>query len=125
MHEIDKLARLSVLRASGFAGLAILMTMMGTAHDPAASMRFGAAGLLILSVVMVIMAQLYHRKRRIQDTEVWIMLAPENRPAPDVARRLIISAMRSHLLEKALWWALVALFLVVVSAVIVLTQSPA
>ena len=125
MEEIDRLARLSVLRASGFAGLAILMTMMGTAHDPAASMRFGATGLLILSAVMMVMARVYHRRRRIQDSEVWIMLAPENRPAPDIARRLIIEAMRRHLLEKALWWAMAALFLVMVSATIVLTRGAA
>lgn len=121
MHEIENLARFAVLRASEFAGLAILMIMMGTAHDPAASMRFGAAGFLIVSCAMTIAALVYHRKPRIQETEVWIMLAPENRPAPDIARRLIINAMRSQLLEKALWGALAALFLILVSAAIVLT----
>ena len=117
MTEIDRLARLSVLRASGFSGLAILMLMMGTAHDPAASLRYGAGGLVVLSLVMAFRAGRYHRLRRVEETEVWIMLAPGDRPPPRIARAAIVTAMRAQLIEKARWWAMLALCLLALSEV--------
>lgn len=122
MTEIDRLARLSVLRASGFAGLAILMLMMGTAHDPAASLRYGAGGLVVLSLVMAVRAARYHRLRRVEETEVWIMLAPEDRPLPRIARAAIIAAMRAQLTEKARWWAMLSLCLLALSEVVTLAR---
>lgn len=118
MEEIDRLARLSVLRASGFSGLAILMVMMGSAHDVALSFRFGALGLLVLSAAMAIYATAYARRRRVDDTEVWIMMHPEKRPEKSIALRLIVTAMREQLIEKAQWWAWLSLAFLVVSVLI-------
>lgn len=123
MDRIAALARFSVLRASGFAGLAIMMGMMGLAGDPAAALRFGAFGLVVLSSAMWLWAVRYPKRRRIEETEVWIMLLPEERPPKNVARPLIINAMRAELIEKARWWALLALAMVALSALITLVEA--
>ena len=102
MDRITELARLSVLRASGFAGLAIMMVIMGSLGDPPAAFRYGAMCLLMLSAAMGIYGYRYPRRRRIEETEVWIMLGAEERPEKQVARQLIVAAMRDQLLEKSL-----------------------
>ncbi|KGF70192.1 hypothetical protein LL06_06545 [Hoeflea sp. BAL378] len=115
MDRINTLARLSVLRAGAFACLAILMMMMGTAHDPALSMKCGAGGMLAISAIMLVVGKNYHKRKRIEDTEVWIMLAKEERPPAGIARPLIINAMRLELLEKSAWSAMGAITLLAVS----------
>ena len=105
MNDIERLAEISVLRASGFAGIAIFLIMLTTAYDPAASLVFGALGLAILAISMTVYARYYHFRARIDDTEVWNMLARDNRPEMSVARPLIIGAMQAQLTEKSGWWA--------------------
>lgn len=118
MDRITQLARLSVLRASGFAGIAILMVTMGSLHDPSAALRYAAACVLVLSASMGIYGCRYDRRQRIEETEVWIMLRGEERPEKTVARRLIVTAMREQLLEKSLIWAYLALLLLALSVLI-------
>lgn len=115
MDKISRLARLSVLRAGGFACLAILMVMMGTAHDPALSMKCGAGGMLVVSAIMLFVGQNYHKRKRIEETEVWIMLAEADRPPAAVARTLIVNAMRGELLEKSAWFVLIAIAFLAIS----------
>jgi len=125
MERITQLARLSVLRAWGFSGLAILMVMMGTASDLAASFFFGASGALAVSAAMTVYGLTYHRRRRVEDTEVWIMLAEQERPARPVARMLIVTAMRDQLLDKAYWSVRLALGLFAVSILLLLVSDRA
>src|SRR5690606_11367933 len=103
MDRIRHLARLSVMRACGFSCLAVALVMMGTAFDPSASFRFGAVGMLVLAAALAVVGENYHRRRRIDETEVWIMLPEAERPPKEIARRLIVTAMRAELLEKAFW----------------------
>ncbi len=123
MDQIRRLAGFSVLRASGFSGIAILMVMMGTAHDTALSLRFGAGGFFALSLAMATYARLYHRRGRVEETEVWIMLPEADRPTKPIARTLIVSAMREQLAQKALWWLFTALGLWSASAVVALMRA--
>ena len=94
------------------------MMMMGTLHNPAASLRFGAGSFLLLAIAMAIYALCYHRRRRIEETEVWIMLPVERRPSKEVARTLIVNAMRDQLLEKASWWAMLSFTLMGMSLIV-------
>jgi hypothetical protein len=123
--SIRDLARLSVLRAAGFASLAIVMAMMGSMHDVALALRIGACGYLILGLCLGYAAARYPRRRRIDETEVWIMLAPEKRPALSVARGLIVAAMQGELYEKALWSSLLAAGLIGASGVVLLVRAVA
>lgn len=123
MDKITRLARFAVLRASGFTGIAILMVMMGTAHDMALSLRLGSAGFFVLSFAMATSARLYPRRRRVEETEVWIMLPEADRPAKPVARALIVDAMRQQLAQKALWWLGTAIGLWAASAFVALLRG--
>ncbi|TVR11506.1 MAG: hypothetical protein EA385_01270 [Salinarimonadaceae bacterium] len=105
MDRISKLAALSVLRATGFASLAIALSMFSLAFDPALALQVGGLGFLILAGVMELRASIYPHKRRIRESEVWIMLDDDERPPEAIARRLIVPAMQRQLREKGLWVA--------------------
>ncbi len=105
MERIRKLAAHSVLRGAGFAGLAVMLTMTGLLFDPPLALKVGGVGFLSLAVAMDFMASAYPRKRRIRESEVWIMLADDERPSEHTARPLIVAAMQRELREKALWIA--------------------
>lgn len=123
VEQITRLAKFSVLRASGFSGIAILMVMMGTAHDLSLSFRFGAGGFFVLSLVMATYARIYHRRGRVEETEVWIMLPEADRPTKPVARTLIVNAMREQLAQKALWWLVAAFGFWAASAIVAATPA--
>ena len=123
MEKITQMARFVVLRASGFTGIAILMVMMGTAHDLTLSLRLGAAGFIVLSLAMATCARLYHWRKRVEETEVWIMLPEADRPTKSVARGLIIDAMRQQLAQKAMWWLGTAIGLWATSAIIAIART--
>ncbi|HSP23675.1 MAG TPA: hypothetical protein VLQ65_00730 [Saliniramus sp.] len=105
MDRIARLAAHSVLRGTGFAGLAIMLTMAGLLFDPPLALKVGGAGFLALAIIMDFKASIYPRKRRIRESEVWIMLADDERPPEQAARPLIVAAMQRELREKALWIA--------------------
>ncbi len=108
MERIRQLAALSVLRGAGFAGLAVMLTMAALAFNPALALHVGGLGFLVLAIVMDVKASAYPRKRRIRESEVWIMMTEEERPAEHAARPLIVAAMQRELREKALWVAAAA-----------------
>jgi hypothetical protein len=105
MDRIGKLAAHSVLRGTGFAGLAVMLTMAGLLFDPPLALKVGGVGFLAIAVAMDVKAFVYPRKRRIRESEVWIMLADDERPPEQAARLLIVTAMQRELREKALWIA--------------------
>lgn len=101
MDEITRLAEECVTRAWGFCGLAVLMVMMGTLSHPHYSFLFGALGAGITGLFMAWYGLTYHRRARVEDTEVWMLLAPDRRPQKAVARAMIAVAMRDALFDKA------------------------
>jgi hypothetical protein len=117
MERISRLAAYSVLRGFGFAALAIALAMAALLSLPAIGLKVGGLGFLGLAIWMDVKAALYPRKRRIRESEVWIMLGDDERPAEAVARPLIVAAMQRELREKALWAAGTAAFLLTTSLV--------
>lgn len=115
MPEIERLASLVVWRGFGFCWLAIFMAMSGLLFDLALACRIGALLSVGLALVLQVRAETYHRIRRISETEVWILLDKRLRPSQEVARRLIVPAMRLELREKALYAAVMGAGLFVVS----------
>jgi hypothetical protein len=114
MQRINRLASIVVWRGFGFAWLAICTAMSGMIFDLALACRVGALLALVLALVMQFKAETYHRIKRITETEVWILLGEEARPSKDIARGLIVTAMRGELREKALYSAVMGggLFLI-------------
>ena len=105
MEQIRKLAAHSVLRGTGFAVLAITLAMAALISVPVIALRVGGIGFLALASAMMLKASLYPRKRRIRESEVWIMLEDHERPVETTARPLIVNAMQQELREKAVWIA--------------------
>ena len=103
--EIERLASLVVWRGFGFCWLAIAMTMAGLLFDLSLACRIGALLSVVLAAALQLRAETYHRIRRITETEVWILLDEGLRPSKEVARGLIVAAMRVELREKALYAA--------------------
>lgn len=108
MRRIDKLASIVVWRGFGFCWLAIATAMSGLVFDLALAFRVGALLAVILAVVLQYRADTYHRIRRIDESEVWILLPEADRPPREQARSVIVAAMRSQLREKALYAAVIA-----------------
>jgi len=115
MSEINRLASIVVWRGFGFAWLAIAVAMSGLVFDLALSCRIGAGLGMVLALALQVRAETYHRIRRITECEVWILLADERRPTPDLARRMIVPAMRDDLREKALYSAVMGVALFAIS----------
>lgn len=102
MGQIRRLAAVVVWRGFGFAWLAIATAMSGLVFDLALACRIGALGGMIVALALELRAHLYPRIRRITATEVWILLPEADRPPREIARQLIIGAMREELRDKAL-----------------------
>jgi hypothetical protein len=102
MEKINRLASMVVWKGFGFSWLAICTAMSGLVFDLVLACRVGALLALLVAMAMQLMAETYHRVKRISETEVWILLAEEDRPSKELARRLIVTAMRDELREKAL-----------------------
>jgi len=105
MGQIRRLASAVVWRGFGFCWLAIAAAMSGLIFDLSLACRVGALLGIVVALVLQLKAETYHRIRRISETEVWILLAEEVRPSKEVARGLIVAAMRDELREKALYSA--------------------
>lgn len=115
MPEIERLAAMVVWRGFGFCWLAITMSMSGLLFDVSLACRIGALLAIGLALFLQLRAETYHRIKRIDETEVWILLDESLRPPKAVARRLIVPAMRLELREKALYAAVMAAGLFVAS----------
>ncbi len=100
-------AELSVARACAFAGLATLCLMIGLSAEPAYCLRAGGYALLLTAVLLLLKAQRAPYKPYRQ-TEVWLMLLPNERPHEGAAQRLIGMAMRQQLRRFAAYHAIAA-----------------
>ena len=91
--RVRELALLSVSRGCGFAGLAIICFMVGLAGYPEVAMESGAFLMMATAATLVVKAD-QAVARPYQRTELWILLAPEERPRADYAQQLIGRTLR-------------------------------
>jgi hypothetical protein len=91
-EAIERAATVSIGRATGFAGLAVLVAMAGLAGWPLLALRTGAAGCLLAWAILRLKA-LAAPRRPYRHTELWLILEPKPRlPAP-VLQLLIGAAL--------------------------------
>jgi hypothetical protein len=116
MERLRQVAYVSVGRAVGFAGLAIVTVMVGLSFDPLLALRSGGVLLLLLlaGLLMKFQSLAFTDYRR---TEAWLLLEPGERPDEQTASRAVVSALRDACLQFARWTAGVAV-LVWASAVV-------
>lgn len=92
MDRIERAANLSVLRAIGFATLAIICGCAGLAAYPLAALRLAAGSTLLMAAILELKAR-QAPLRPYKRTEVWLLLEPRPQLPPAVAQRLIGAAL--------------------------------
>lgn len=100
MEELRSVAFLSVGRACGFAGLAIVCVLIGLAHDPVAAAKGGGVLTMLLTLGLVLKARLVP-SQDVRRTEAWIMLDEDRQPPRAYAQW----AMSTVLHDAYLWFA--------------------
>jgi hypothetical protein len=110
LQRIEHAAHVSVARACGFAALAILTFMVGLSGNLSASLKAGGILSLVTSVILLLKA--WHASRRpYKHTELWLMLAPQDRPNSAIAQQIIGTVLRETFLYFALHAAVFAVLL--------------
>lgn len=92
MDQIERAANLSVLRAIGFATLAIICGCAGLAAYPLAALRLAAGSTLLMAAILELKAQ-QAPLRPYKRTELWLLLEPRPQLPPAVAQQLIGAAL--------------------------------
>ncbi|MBR0957150.1 hypothetical protein [Bradyrhizobium japonicum] len=108
MEEVRRLAYEIVLRACGFASLAIFCVMIGLSFLPRAAFQAGG----FLSMTMTLVLAFKAREARTKDhrrTEMWLYLPKERRPPQAHAQQTISAVMRETYLLFAGWTAIISI----------------
>jgi hypothetical protein len=108
MEEMRRIAFETVLRACGFASLAIFCIMIGLSFNPRASFQAGGLLTTIMALVLILKAReaLTKDHRR---TEMWLYLPKEFRPPEAYAQWASATVLRDAYLSFALWSSVVAI----------------
>jgi hypothetical protein len=104
VEEMRRIAYQTVLRACGFASLAVFCVMIGMSFIPRSA--FQAGGFLTMATTLVLV--LKAREARTKDhrrTEMWLYLRKESRPPAAVAQKMVSTIMQEAYLRCACWTA--------------------
>ncbi len=100
MDELRRMAFVSIGRACGFAGLAILCVMLGLTYDPLVAVRSGGVLMTLVTVVLLLKARTA-LTQDVRRTEMWLMLDEGKRPAAEYAQWAGATVLR----DTYLWFA--------------------
>jgi hypothetical protein len=104
----------TVMRACGFASLAIFCTMVGMSFMP--RFAFQAGGFLTMLMALVLIYKAYEaRTKDYRRTELWLYLEKDERPPPNFAQWASSTVLRETYLTFALWTSLIAISLWVIA----------
>ncbi len=117
LERIEMLATRSVARGCGFAMLAIGCMMAGLSYEPALSLEMGGLFSLVVSLVLLVNAANAPRKPY-RETELWLMLDPDDRPPTGVAQTILSRPLKSAYLNFAYYFANGSCALIVSSIVV-------
>lgn len=92
MDKIRETAIFCVGRAVMFATIAVSLVMLSFAFDPATALKAGGTMALTVAAILLWFAQTAHR-RRPNDTETWLLLKDDSRPAGEHGAKLFASVM--------------------------------
>jgi hypothetical protein len=108
MEEMRRIAYETVLRACGFASLAIFCIMIGLSFLPRSA--FQAGGFLSMAVTLVLILKAWEaRTKDHRRTEMWLYLPKESRPPQALAQMMISTIMRETYLSFARWTAIISI----------------
>ena len=121
LDRIEYLAHLSVSRGCGFAALAILTFFVGLSGDMPLALKSAGVLSLLTCTVLLVKARMAPR-HPYKQTEVWIMLKPDERPVPAIAQQIIGTVLRETYLYFALHAALAAALTLAVAVLLSLLR---
>jgi hypothetical protein len=108
MEEMRRIAYETVLRACGFASLAIFCIMIGLSFLPRSA--FQAGGFLSMAVTLVLILKAWEaRTKDHRRTEMWLYLPKESRPPQALAQKMISTIMQETYLSFARWTAIISI----------------
>ena len=103
-----RIAYETVLRACGFASLAIFCVMVGMSFMP--RLAFQAGGFLTTMMAFVLVLKAYEaRTKDYRRTEMWLYLEKDERPPADAAQWASATVLRETYLTFALWTSAIAI----------------
>jgi len=103
-----RIAYETVLRACGFASLAIFCVMMGLSFLPRAAFQAGGFLTTLMAVVLIFKAREALTKNY-RKTEMWLYLPEELRPPESDAQWASSTVLRETYLTFARWTAAIAI----------------
>ena len=108
MENLRRIAYETVLRACGFASLAIFCVMIGLSFLP--RMAFQTGGFLTMAMTAILVYKAAEaRTKDHRRTEMWLYLSKDLRPAKNFAQPAISSIMRETYYTFARWTAIVSI----------------
>jgi hypothetical protein len=108
MDEMRNIAYETVLRACGFASLAIFCVMIGLSFLPRSA--FQAGGFLSMTMTLALVLKAHGaRTKDHRHTEMWLYLPKESRPPQAIAQKTIGLIMRETYLLFARWTAMISI----------------
>ena len=112
-----RIAYETVLRACGFAALAIFCIMVGLSFHPRAAFQAGGSLTLLMTLVLMFKAR-EARTKPYRHTEMWLYLPKEHRPPETYAQIASATVLRETYLVFARWTALIAIAMWVIALLI-------
>ncbi len=114
MEHMRRIAYETVLRACGFASLAIFCVMIGMSFMP--KLAFQAGGFLTTIMAAVLMLKAYEaRTKNYRRTEMWLYLEKHERPPASYAQWASATVLRETYLTFALWTSMISIAMWVIA----------
>src|SRR5262245_18950374 len=108
METMRQVAYATVLRACGFASLAIFCFMVGLSFAPRLAFQIGGMLTMIMTGILFLKA-IEARWKPYRRTEMWLYLPKEERPPAAAAQQLTSAVLRETYLTFSTWTSLVAI----------------
>ena len=108
MEEMRRIAYETVLRACGFASLAIFCVMIGLSFLPRTAFQAGGFLSMTMTLVLVFKAREAWTKDH-RRTEMWLYLPEDRRPPQAHAQQMIATVMRETYLLFARWTSIISI----------------
>jgi hypothetical protein len=108
MEHMRRIAYETVLRACGFASLAIFCIMVGMSFMPKLAFQTGGFLTTAMSAVLILKA-FEARTKDYRRTEMWLYLEKHERPPASYAQWASATVLRETYLTFALWSSAIAI----------------
>ncbi len=117
MEHMRRVAYETVLRACGFASLAIFCVMIGMSFMPKLAFQTGGFFTTVMVGVLVLKA-FEARTKDYRKTEMWLYLEKDQRPPAAYAQWASATVLRETYLTFALWTSVVSIAMWVLALLI-------